>query len=236
MKRKLFLAALSTSLFAGGYPGAVPVLVNEEKGIALNVGVLLQPQFQLTMPAGSGEGSPGIGAPDGKSPSFDFFLRRARLMVYGSVSKELSFFVETDQPNFGKGGAYNQAMIIQDAFMTYTFAPEFKIDAGMMLVPFSHHSIEGAVGLHTLDYHAEMLRFPAGLIFRDFGVQFRGLVADSFLHYRVGIFEGVRNGAETPVPVTMPPTPPRPTFNDNGLPRIVPSFARTSSAPSPISS
>jgi hypothetical protein len=109
-------------------------------------------------------------------------------------------------------------MFIQDAFLTYAFAPEFKIDAGMMLVPLSHHTIEGAIGLNAMDYHAEMIRFPAGKIFRDTGIQFRGLLFNNLLHYRLGIFEGVRQTA-VPAPAMPPPVPLTP-LNDNGLPRF----------------
>ena len=98
-------------------------------------------------------------------------------------------------------------MYIQDAFLSYTFAPEFKIDAGMMLVPFSHHTIEGAIGLNTLDYHADMIRLPAGKVWRDNGVQFRGMLGGTLIHYRLGIFEGVRASA-VPVANPAPAMPP----------------------------
>ncbi|HEX2870107.1 MAG TPA: porin [Polyangiaceae bacterium] len=197
---------------------AVTLFTDEAKGVAVNVSVLAQPWFQVTGPTSAGHGSPGIGAADGKSPSFDFFVRRVRLMAYGSVTKELSYFIETDQPNWGKDGNFTTSMFIQDAFLTYAFAPEFKIDAGMMLVPLSHHTIEGAVGLNALDYHAELIRFPAGKIFRDTGIQFRGLLLNNLIHYRLGIFEGVRQAA-VPAPAMPPPVPP-PPLNDNGLPRF----------------
>jgi hypothetical protein len=214
VKTQLILATLATSLFAGSYASAYPIVVDEEKGITVNVGVLLQPWFQTTVAESEGRGSPGIGAPDGKSPSWDFFLRRARLMLWGSVNKELSYFIETDQPNMGKGGNFTVPMFVQDAFLTYSFGWEFKIDFGLMLLPFSHHTVEGATGLNALDYHADLIRFPAAFVFRDVGVQFRGLLADDLIYYRVGIFEGVRNGV---VPAVMPP---RPALNDAGLPRI----------------
>jgi hypothetical protein len=220
VKPQLIVAILVTSLFAASYANAYPVFVDEEKGVTVNVGVLLQPWFQTTVAAREGQGTPaappapGIGAPDGKSPSWDFFIRRARFMAWGSVNKELSYFIETDQPNWGKGGNFASATIVQDAFITYAFMPEFKIDFGLMLLPFSHHTVEGATGLNSLDYHADVLRFPAAFVFRDIGVQFRGLLLDDLLYYRVGIFEGVRNNV---VPGVMPP---RPALNDAGLPRI----------------
>ena len=219
MKLRLLRTTLLAAVLLGGHAEAATLFKDEEKGVAVNVGVLVQPWLQITGPGSAGEGSPGIGAADGKSPSFDFFLRRARLMVYGSVTKELSYFVETDQPNFGKGGDFTSSMFIQDAFFSYAFVPEFTIDAGMMLVPLSHHTIEGAIGLNALDYHADMIRFPAGKIFRDTGIQLRGLLLNKLLHYRLGVFEGVRQSA-VPAPAMPPAVPPVP-LNDNGLPRFV---------------
>jgi hypothetical protein len=222
VKARLLLASVVASLSLSSPAFAAPVLVDAEKGIAVNLGAFLQPWFQMTVPTASGGGSPGVGAPDGSSPSFDFFLRRVRLMAFGSVTPQLSFFIETDQPDFGKGGNFTSSMFIQDAFLTYAFAPQFKVDAGMMLVPFSRHTIEGAIGLNAIDYHGQLIRLPAGKIWRDTGVQVRGLLLQDRLHYRLGIFEGVRNGAQVfdpPPPNTMaPPTPP--ALNDAGLPRV----------------
>lgn len=130
-------------------------------------------------------------------------------MSWGSITKELSYFIETDQPNIGRGGNFSASTFIQDVFLTYQFAPELEIDAGMTLVPLSQHTIEGAVGLNAIDYHAELIRFPAGLIFRDTGIQLRGLLFGGLLHYRAAVFAGVRNGA-IPVPALPPPTPPEP--------------------------
>jgi hypothetical protein len=218
VKTRCSAIALYAVLLIGKAAMAVPLYTDEAKGVAVNVAVLAQPWFQVTAPTSAGQGSPGIGAADGESPSFDFFLRRVRLMAYGSITKELSYFVETDQPNLGKAGDFTTSMFIQDAFLTYAFAPEFKIDAGMMLVPLSHHTIEGAIGLNAMDYHSDLIRFPAGKIFRDTGIQFRGLLFNNLLHYRVGIFEGVRQAA-VPAPA-MPPAVPLPPLNDNGLPRF----------------
>jgi hypothetical protein len=88
-----------------------------------------------------------------------------------------------------------------------------------MLAPLTHHTVEGATGLNALDYHAETIRFPTGRIFRDVGVQLRGLALGDHLHYRVGVFEGVRNSA-VPVPPMPPPTP-RPSLNHRGQPRFI---------------
>jgi hypothetical protein len=209
--------------------GAAKVFEDKEKGIVVNVGVLAQPWLQMTAPGSNTREGPcgskpncsaGIGNPDGDGPSFDFFLRRARLMLWGSVTKELSFFIDTDQANWGKNGVWTQQMVVQDAFFSYAFMPEFKIDAGMMLVPLSHHTLEGATSLNALDYHSDLIRFPAGHTFRDTGVQIRGLVANDFIHYRLGVFNGVRTPPYVaPAPGAPPVTPPS-AVNNMGLPRV----------------
>ncbi|HVY25652.1 MAG TPA: porin [Polyangiaceae bacterium] len=218
MKLRLLATTLLAAALCSGQASATTLFKDEEKGVVVNVGVLAQPWFQFTAPGAANQGSPGIGAADGKSPSFDFFLRRVRLMAYGSVTKELSYFIETDQPNLGKGGDFTSSMFIQDAFFSYAFMPELTLDAGMMLVPLSHHTIEGAVGLNALDYHGEMIRFPAGKIFRDTGIQLRGMLLNKLIHYRFGVFEGVRQAAVAPP--AMPPATPQEPLNDNGLPRL----------------
>lgn len=222
MRRTHVFLSLAAAVAFGSYTNlasAATVYTNEEKGTTVNAGVLIQPWAQLTAPGSSGAGSSGIGAPDGSSPSLDFYLRRARLMLYGTVDHNLSYFIETDQPDFGKGGVFTSSMFVQDAFLSYKFVPEFSIDAGMMLLPFSHHTIEGAVGLNAMDYHAQMIRYPTSKILRDFGVQFRGLVFDDLLYYRVGVFEGVRQvGVLAAVPAGQ--QPPTIRLNDSGLPRI----------------
>jgi hypothetical protein len=171
----------------------------------LNIGVLVQPWTQLSK---GGAPSGGVGT--------DFFLRRTRLLVFGNVTERLSFFVDTDQPNLGRDGNWNPAFFIQDAFISVklTEGPLF-IDAGMMLAPFVHHSLQGAVALNTLDYHASLIRFPAneGRIWRDAGVQVRGFAGP--LHFRLGVFNGIEGTAANDTT-----TPPTAELNPEDIPRV----------------
>jgi hypothetical protein len=207
------------------------VVEDKDKGIAINVGALIQPQFQMTGQGSFGghgacgtagrEGcSTGIASARGDGPAYDLFVRRARLMLWGSFTKQFSYFIETDEPNLGKNGDFTVRTFVQDAFLTYTLAPAFKVDAGLMLAPLSHHTLEGATSLNTLDYHVDMIKFPAQRAFRDTGVQVRGLVIDDHLSYRVAVMEGVRNAAvNAAVPVPMGET--RTTLNPGSVPRVV---------------
>jgi hypothetical protein len=228
VKQALAIISLFAASLVARAAGAVPVVEDKEKGIAVNVGVLVQPTFQMTMPGTQGgergpcgterRCSAGIGSPRGTG-NYDLFLRRARIMVWGSATKEISFFLDTDEPNIGKNGDYTPRTFVQDAFATYSFNPMARIDMGLMLVPFSHHTLEGATSLNALDYHSDLIRFPAGRTFRDVGVQFRGVAGGDHLHYRLGIFEGVRNAAVPALPATVMGVS-KPTLNPGGVPRF----------------
>jgi hypothetical protein len=185
--------------------GAVNVLTDKDKDLSLDVAVLLQPQMQMAKDA----------SPDGHM-STDFFLRRARIFVFGKVTKEISFFVDTDQPNWGKNGTWDTSTYVQDAVLSWSPDRAFTLDSGLLLVPFSHHSLEGAAGLHGLDYHLNVIRYPAGAgkVLRDAGVLARGLLFGDVVHYRVGVFEGVRGPAIPTVAAGAPvPSP----LNEKGL-------------------
>ncbi len=155
-------------------------------------------------------------APDGDGPETEFYLRRMRLMVYGQINDKVNFFVETDNPNFGKGGDLSMNTFIQDAYLELNLHRGFQIDIGMLLVPFSHHGMQGATTLLGLDYHGALVRYPLGShkVWRDFGVIIRGLVLNDLLDYRVGIFNGSHGGGDDPRnPSDWPRFTGRLTFN-----------------------
>jgi len=213
MKTKLVAAhaALAVILCASN-AAAINVLKDEEQHRSLDVGVLLQPQVQITKD----------GAPDATSASTDLFLRRARIMVFGEVLQGLTFFVDTDQPNWGKNGKWDGALVVQDAFGSYELVRQLTVDAGFMLVPFTHNTLEGAASLHALDYHAALIHYPTGVgpAFRDAGVQLRGLAFGDHLHYRLGVYEGVRGPAVATAPAPAPGSPESLPLNPDGEPRF----------------
>ncbi len=97
---------------------------------------------------------------------------------------------------------------IQDAFVTYKPLGELiKIDAGFMLPPLSHNSLESAAKLYGPDYFANTFRrnlfsiadpFGSGgqsPVGRDAGVQVRALLLNGHIDVRVGLFQGHRIGA-----------------------------------------
>ncbi|RKG48333.1 hypothetical protein D7X30_40850 [Corallococcus sp. AB011P] len=194
LPRFLVLTALLTAL-----PAAAGKIQITEDAV-LNVDVLLHPQMQLVK-----DGAPtgGVGT--------DFFLRRVRLLVFGSITKKLSFFIDTDQPTFGKNGDYNVAFYIQDATVAYEFADKTWVEAGFILAPLSHHALQGAIALQTVDYHSDLIRYPPGVgkVWRDMGVQVRGFAGP--WTYRAAILNGVE-GAKLENGQTV---------NADDLPRVV---------------
>ncbi|MFB1479919.1 hypothetical protein [Corallococcus sp. RDP092CA] len=174
LSRLLALTALFTALPAA----AGKIQLGEDT--VLNINVLLQPQMQLVK-----DGAPtgGVGT--------DFFLRRVRLLVFGSITKKLSFFIDTDQPNFGKNGDWSPTFYVQDATLAYEFADKTWVEAGFILAPLSHHSLQGAIALNTVDYHADLIRYPLGVgkVWRDAGLQVRGFAGP--WTYRAAILNGV---------------------------------------------
>jgi hypothetical protein len=177
----------------------------------LNLGLLLQSRFDVTQK----------GAPDKDAPDLDFYLRRTRILLSGQLNQLINFFVETDNPNLGSHGDLSARMFIQDAFLELNFDPKLQVDMGMLLLPFSHMGMEAATALHSVDYHSALIRYPTGshLVFRDFGVMVRGLVAQNRVEYRLGVFNGVR-GDLTPKAVAggyEEPTDPR---NPHDQPRV----------------
>ncbi|NMO18189.1 hypothetical protein HPC49_11245 [Pyxidicoccus fallax] len=193
----LRLLSLLTALVAvlhAAPAAAGKIALGEEAN--LNVNVLLQPQLQLIKD----------GAPVGHVGT-DLYLRRIRLLVFGNVTKNLSFFIETDQPNYGKDGNFDVTLFMQDAFVSYMFADKVWVDAGLLIAPLSRHNLQGAIALNTVDYHAGLVRFTPGVgkIWRDTGVQLRGFAGP--LGFRAAILngaEGVRKPEATVNPDDLP--------------------------------
>ncbi|HOI08881.1 MAG TPA: porin [Myxococcota bacterium] len=150
----------------------------------LNIDYLLQVQAQFAEK----------GAPDGTAWSKDFFVRRSRILLFGDLWKNISFFFETDQANWGKGGKWDAAFFVQDAYVTFKVVEAFQVDVGMILLPFSRANLQGAIGLNALDYHLNLIKFVPGShhVWRDMGIQLRGTAANKKFSYRLGVFNGAQ--------------------------------------------
>ncbi len=185
MRNTRFLAAiLATATLLASVPAfAWKIEIGEHTN--LNIDYLLQVQAQFQEDA----------APNKNDYSKDFFIRRSRILLFGDLWKGISFFMETEQANFGKGGDWSASFFIQDAFLTLKAHDAFMVDVGMILLPFSRPSIQGAIGLNAMDYHTGVIRFLDGShkVWRDVGVQLRGYAAGKTFQYRLGVFNGAQN-------------------------------------------
>src|SRR6266849_9869409 len=137
--------------------------------------------------------------PVSKGYAANLFVRRARFLVTGTVATNVSFFIQTDNPNMGKAPkSLTTAFLIQDAWAEWKLRDEFAISGGLMLVPSSRHELNSTTSFITLDIS------PTSTVFagptqtsgtRDTGFQAKGYVADGRLEYRAGLFQGVRDAA-----------------------------------------
>ncbi len=136
----------------------------------------------------------------------NLFLRRARFLVGGQVAKDVTFFFMTDNANLGKttvggavaGTAFKQpatGFVVQDAFVEWAIANEFRLDGGLILIPLCR-DCNSSAHLHiTMDYGTWSFQESAptqSSTGRDTGFQAKGYLADDHLEYRAGVYSGFR--------------------------------------------
>ena len=180
-------ALIATSLFlapAASYATKVPIPI---EGATLNVSVQVQTQALFTE----------NGNPAGDSWATDLYVRRTRVLVNGDISQNFSYLLQIDNPNFGKFGNYTGRAIVQDAWIGWaptgiTGPTVFYVDAGILLIPISHHLLESTTNFVTADVHTDEFRFPGNAFpnLRETGVQLRGWALDKKIGFRGGIYEG----------------------------------------------
>jgi hypothetical protein len=155
---------------------------------SLKLGVLGQMQAQ------------SLDTPNAEEQEKDLYLRRVRLLGLFKMGDKLSVYFDTDAPNYGKGnvdGTKNSATTIylQDFVVTYSFAHEFQLEGGEILVPTGYNHLQSAGQLMPLDYGPFSFTETTALqsnVGRDWGAQVRGYLANDHLEYRLGMFQGVR--------------------------------------------
>src|SRR5512140_1779365 len=136
----------------------------------------------------------------------NLFLRRARFLVGGQVAKDVTFFFMTDNANLGKstqtvaGGAGGKApatgFVVQDAFIEWAIANEFRLQGGLILIPLCRNCNSSAHNLITMDYGTWSFQESGptqSSTGRDTGFQAKGFLADDHLEYRAGAYSGFRN-------------------------------------------
>ena len=134
--------------------------------------------------------------------SQNFFLRRVRLIMAGSIAKNVSFFFQTDNPRLGNAPkALDAGFLVQDAFGEWKPLGNdlFAIEVGKMLVPFTRNSLQSTSSHLALDGGTWTFLQDAGAgnglqgdAGRDLGFQFKSYLAADHLEIRAGVFDGFR--------------------------------------------
>ena len=210
-------AVLATSLLLAPAAFATKIPIPIE-GATLNLSVQVQTEALINQ----------NGAPNGNDPSYDIFARRTRLLANGDINQNFSYLLQIDNANFGKFGNFSGRAIVQDAWIGWaptgiTGGNVLYIDAGLLLIPISHHLLESTTNFITADVHTDEFRFPSNPFqgLRETGIQLRGWWLDKKVGFRGGVYEGY-------APVNTPSTPVN-TCSTNGggciAPKRYPQFA-----------
>jgi hypothetical protein len=210
MPMKAICRALALALLlapAASYAVKIPIPID---GATLNISAQIQTQFLMNQD----------GAPDGTTPSYDIFMRRTRLLFNGDASQNFTYLLQIDNANFGKYGNWTPRALIQDAWVGWapggiTGGSVVYVDAGILLIPISHHLLESTTNFVGADVQVDAFRFQGNVFqgLRDTGVQLRGWLLDKKIGFRGGIYEGLTPGS--PILGTAP-------INLNGVPAAAP--------------
>src|SRR5438445_9153348 len=168
------------------------IKVNEN--ISLRFGALIQAWADAAQDAAT------------KKYANNLFMRRMRILIGGTLTPNVSFFFQTDNPNLGKAPkALGSGFLTQDAYLEWKpRSNAFMLDAGLMLPPFCRDCLGSAGALLSLDYNS--WSFVASgptqsSVGRDTGFQAKGYLVNGHFEYRAALLQGVR------VPATTTPAP-----------------------------
>lgn len=138
-------------------------------------------------------------------------LRRCRVILNGQVTKNIDFFMDTDDilvGNQGSGSQYStttttkdsagntvttkdsKGLFTQDAFINYKNDEAFQIVVGLIPIPFMHQDMESPISQLGVDYNSIVI--PLGSTtnnWRDTGIEIRGIYKN-VMDYKVGVFRG----------------------------------------------
>jgi hypothetical protein len=145
-----------------------------------------------------------ITQPDGSDGSYamDFYCRRCRFFATGSVVKDVYFNVlfeaaagKADPFTGVKAAATPQ---ILDAYGQVKFADFFWLSGGSILMPLTRNGLQPTTTYVSID-NANIDTTPVlqgnSYVLRDLGFQANGFFAANHVEYRLGVFQGSRQGS-----------------------------------------
>ena len=137
-----------------------------------------------------------IQSPDTSGYAQSLYLRRGRLLLSGDIGSDISFFFQTDDPNLGKmPKTLNAGFVLQDAFLEWKVKNSFRVDGGLMLVPFARQSLQSTTSFYQIDISNISTvnnSSTSSSALRDMAFQARGFFLKDHLLYRTGVYEGER--------------------------------------------
>ena len=138
------------------------------------------------------ESARGLAGVENDSWTREFFIRRSRVLVMGSLHPKTRFFAATDVPDTGRADVPNET-IWNAAFIDIAFLPQFKVKIGRILVPFSVENRSSSASLLGIDYNLASIKVPTlmrGAAWRADGIESRGILFEGRLDYRVALLQG----------------------------------------------
>jgi hypothetical protein len=176
MKKLLMISVLAGYLFCfTGNAGAANIKISDTAFLDIHGFI----QTWLYMPTDQGP-----------SLKTDFYLKRVRLLFSGKIAPNINFFIGTLNGDMGKDGNMTSRTMIADAWVEFAVSDAFKINAGLLKLPFSRHMQQTGAKLHGIDFHGTFLQRAGGIGHRDMGVMARGLLSNKKIDYRFAILDG----------------------------------------------
>ncbi len=193
--RFILPVAVVVGILVVAAPANAQAIIKVSDTVNLKFGLLMQgwADWQQTQASGETTGY-----------SQNLFLRRMRILMGGQIAKDITFFLETDDPNLGKApkDLYNLStnttspgFILQDAFMQWKIANEFMLQGGLILIPLCRNCNTSAASNVTMDYGSFNFNESGptqSTIGRDTGFQAMGYLFNDRLEYRAGAYQGFR--------------------------------------------
>jgi hypothetical protein len=146
----------------------------------------------------------------------NFYARRARFLVGGSIGANLSYFMLWESANLGAPVANPDfttnkqftTFAFNDAYVDLKLNPMLSIQAGLMLIPFTRNILQSTATYWALDVGGVSATYIAATqtsTLRDTGVQIKVNALDNHLEFRGMASEGIRLGDNTPPPGAAAP-------------------------------
>jgi hypothetical protein len=180
-------AFVASSLVFGAIEARAQAVIKVNDEVNFRFGGLLQTQADWQEDAATGDYATNL------------FLRRVRVLFGGNFTKQISFFLETDNPNLGKAvgntKSISSGLILQDAFVDYKPHKDVDLFAGLIIIPFCRNCMQSATNLFALEYwpyNCLQSAATTSVNGRDTGFMARGYLFDQRLELRLGAFQGLR--------------------------------------------